>query len=665
MLGMGGPGGQLLGPRGGGPGAGLPFAGIPPELIARAKKILDSEPDHPDDAIPFSHVHDPGAPFTLRSFLGSHRRAMVVAFALVVAETLATQAGPLLTQIAIDHGIGERSTGTLATVGAAYLVAVAVNVVASSARIAFTGRLGERLLFELRLRVFSQLQRLSLDFFTGEKAGRLMTRMTSDIEALSALFQDGLVNLAVQGLTLAVITTVLVSMSPKLTLITVALVVPVMLAMTLWFRKASDVGYARVRDRIAEVMADLQEGLAGIRIVTAHNRRRHNVVQHDNVIGAHRDANLYTARVGAFYGPGTEAVGVTGQALVLLLGGRMVLDGSLTLGELTAFVLYLNAFFAPVQQLVQLYTTYQSGQAAVTKLRDLLGSAPSVPERPDAVELPPVEGGIELDRVTFGYAADHPVLRDVSLRIAPGETFALVGPTGAGKSTIAKLVTRFYDPQAGRVLIDGHDLRDVTLESLRRQLGVVPQEPFLFHGTIRDNIGFAAPDADDEELLAACRAVGIDDLLDRLPAGLDTPVHERGSSLSAGERQLLALARAFLARPRVLVLDEATSNLDLRSEATIERALDVLLEGRTAIVIAHRLATAMRADRIAVVDEHGIVELGSHDELVAAGGHYAELYRTWISHTTTETLDAPAAGGSGDVSADVAPPAGGPDDRRT
>jgi ATP-binding cassette subfamily B protein len=665
MLGMGGPGGQLLGPRGGAPGSGLPFAGIPPELIARAKKILDSEPDHPDDAVPFSHVHDPGAPFTLRSFLGSHRRAMALAFALVVAETLATQAGPLLTQIGIDHGIGERSTGTLAAVGVAYLVAVVVNVAASSARIAFTGRLGERLLYELRLRVFSQLQRLSLDFFTGEKAGRLMTRMTSDIDALSALFQDGLVNLAVQGLTLAVITTVLVSMSPTLTLVTVVLVVPVMLAMTLWFRKASDVGYARVRDRIAEVMADLQEGLAGIRIVTAHNRRRHNVVQHDNVIGAHRDANLYTARVGAFYGPGTEAVGVTGQALVLLLGGRMVLDGSLTLGELTAFVLYLNAFFAPIQQLVQLYTTYQSGQAAVTKLRDLLGSPPSVPERPDAVELPPVEGGIELDGVTFGYDADRPVLHDVSLRIAPGETFALVGPTGAGKSTIAKLVTRFYDPQAGRVLIDGYDLRDVTLESLRRQLGVVPQEPFLFHGTIRDNIGFAAPGADDAELLAACRAVGIDDLLDRLPAGLDTPVHERGSSLSAGERQLLALARAFLARPRVLVLDEATSNLDLRSEATIERALDVLLEGRTAIVIAHRLATAMRADRIAVVDGHGIVELGSHDELVASGGHYAELYRTWISHTTTESLDTPATAGSAGVSADVAPPAGGPDDRPT
>jgi ATP-binding cassette, subfamily B, bacterial len=418
-------------------------------------------------------------------------------------------------------------------------------------------------------------------------------------------------------------------------------VVPVMVALTLWFRSASDRGYTHVRDKIAEVLADLQESLSGIRVIAAHNRRRHNVVHHDNVVGEHLDANLYTAKVGAIYGPGTEVVGVFGQAMIVAVGGSMVLDGRLTLGELTAFVLYVTAFFAPIQQLVQLYNTYQQGQAAVGKLRDLLGTAPSVPEQPDATGLPPVTGDIRLERVTFGYQPERPVLRDLSLHIRPGETFALVGPTGAGKSTIAKLVTRFYDPQGGRVLIDGHDLRHVTFDSLRRQLGVVPQEPFLFHGTIRDNIAFARPDSSDDELHEACRLAGLDELVDRLPGGLHSPVHERGSSLSSGERQLLALARAFVARPRVLVLDEATSNLDLQSEAKIERALDVLLEGRTAIVIAHRMATAMRADRIGVVDQGNLLEVGSHAELVARGGRYAAMYRTWMAHRSSEAAHPP------------------------
>jgi ATP-binding cassette subfamily B protein len=632
--------------------AGLPFAGIPPELAARAERILAREPEHPEPEVVFAQTpaEDERRPFTLRTFLWPHRRALAVAFVLVVVETLALQAGPLLTQIGIDRGIVEGDLGVLVAVAGAYLGTISVNVVAGGARVAYTGRLGERLLYRLRLRVFTHLQRLSLDFFTGERAGRLMTRMTSDIDALAMLFQDGLVNLAVQGLTLVVITMALFVMSPTLAAIVLVGVVPVMLALTWWFRGASDRGYAAVRDRIAEVLADLQESLSGIRIITAHNRRRHNVVHHDNVLGEHLDANLVTARVGAIYGPASEAVGVLGQAMILGIGGWMVLDARLTLGELTAFLLYLTAFFAPIQQLVQLYNTYQQGQAAVAKLRDLLGTGPSVPERPDAVELPPVQGAIGLEGVTFGYDPDRPVLHDVTLHIAPGETFALVGPTGAGKSTIAKLVTRFYDPQAGTVRIDGHDLRDVTFASLRRQLGVVPQEPFLFHGTVRDNIAFARPDAPDDELAEACRLTGLDELVDRLPDGLDSPVHERGASLSSGERQLLALARAFLARPRVLVLDEATSNLDLRSEAKVERALDVLLEGRTAIVIAHRLATAMRADRIAVVDDGGIVELGTHDELVALGGRYAAMYEAWRRHATADGVvedagDGPGAGG--------------------
>jgi ATP-binding cassette subfamily B protein len=321
----------------------------------------------------------------------------------------------------------------------------------------------------------------------------------------------------------------------------------------------------------------------------------------------------------------------------------------LTVGELTAFILYLSQLFQPIQQLVQLYNTYQQGQAAITKLRTLFDTSPTVLESADATELPPIKGDIRLVDVEFGYDPTDPVLRDVNLHISPGETVSFVGATGAGKSTIAKLVTRFYDPTAGHIYIDDIPLESVTIQSLRRQLGVVPQEPFLFSGTIRDNVAFARPDATDEEVLEAIDAVGLSELMERLPFGIDTAVHERGQSLASGERQLIALARAFLAGPRVLVLDEATSNLDLKSETMVEKALDRLLEGRTAILIAHRLTTAMRADRIVVVDAGRIIEIGPHDMLIEQGGRYAEMFATWSrqyeeEHVGAIPVDEPEAG---------------------
>ena len=613
--------------------AGLPFAGMPSELAERAEQILATEPDHPSPTVEFQQRPGTADRFTLRSFLGPHRRSLTLAALLVVIETVAFQAGPLLIQIGLDRAIVPRRFDLLLWVALAYVAAIVVNATVSRTRILFTGRLGERLMYQLRVKVFSHLQRQSLDFYTEQKMGVLMTRMTSDIDALSALFQDGLVNLAVQMLTLLVITVVLVILDPTLAAITLLAVVPAMVVLTVWFRQASERTYRDVRDKIAAVLADLSESLAGMRIIAANNRRRHNVIHHANVVGEHRDANVKASTVGAIYGPANEAVGIVGQAVLLIIGGRMVLDGQLTVGELFAFLLYLTAFFAPIQQLVQLYNAYQAGQSAVQKLRELLATDPTVVEAADAVELPPIEGRIELDGVRFGYDPDAPVLHDLSLVIEPGEMVAVVGPTGAGKSTVAKLVTRFYDPDAGAVCIDGHDLRAVTLHSLRSQLGVVPQEPFLFNRSVRDNIAFARPDATDAEVMEACRAVGIEDLIGRLDDGLDSFVHERGSSLSSGERQLLALARAFLARPRVLILDEATSNLDLASETRIERALDVVLEGRTSIVIAHRLATAMRADRIAVIRDGRLAEIGSHDDLVANEGHYAAMFASWEAHT--------------------------------
>ena len=637
---MGGGGGHFGGPPRGAPGsgpqAGLPFAGIPPELQERVDALLASEPEATEVHVPFSHSDYDRRPLNLRSILAPHWVALLGAFLLVVIETAAMQIGPLLTQIGIDDGIGEGNRDVIIAVAAIYLLSIGVNLVVSRIRVAWSGRVGERLMYALRVRVFAHFQRLDVAFFTEEKAGRLMTRMTSDIESLTQLFHDGLIQMIVQGLTLVFVVVVLFTYDVELALVTLLVIVPAMVAMTIWFRSESDKGYEAVRERIADVMAHLQESLSGVRIVAAHNRQRQNVVEHRNIAGDYRRANDHTAMLGAVYGSGSEVVAIVGQALVLLIGGRMVLDGELTLGQLTAFVLYLNTFFAPIQQMVTLYNTYQSGQAAVAKLRELLATEPTTAERPDAVDLPPIQGEIRFEDVEFAYVPGTPVLTDVDLTIREGEVFALVGPTGAGKSTIASLVTRFYDPTRGTVRIDGHDLRDVTLRSLRRQLGIVPQEPFLFGGSIRDNIAFARPDASDDEVMEACRAVGIEDLVERLPDGIHTPCHERGVSLSSGERQLLALARAFLARPRVLVLDEATSNLDLRSEAKIERALDTLLEGRTAIIIAHRLATAMRADRIAVVDRGRIVELGSHDELVALGGQYAEMYATWERHSAGE-----------------------------
>jgi ATP-binding cassette subfamily B protein len=631
---IGGLGGTGAGGRDRRQGTSTPFAGIPDELAAGVATLEAGEPVRPEPDEPFSQAPDSGR-LTLWSLLSGRPGLLVAAAFAVLLEALLLQSGPFLVQIGIDHGIVAREVPWLIFAAVAFLASVILTALASGVRIRASGRLSAYATRDLRVRVFAHLQRLSLDFYTREKAGVTMTRMTSDVEALQHLLSEGFAQFLIHGLTMVVVTGVLIHYDATLTAITLLLVIPPLLVLSLWFRKAADVGYNRQRDTIAALFTHLSESLYGVRVITAHNQRDRSVAEHREVVGGYRDANDHTGRINAVYGPGTSVIGLLGLAALLLIGGRMVLNGTLTIGELTAFVLYLNAFFQPVQQLVQLYTNYQQARAALGKLRGLLRTSPSVRERIGASPLPPAEGAIELRRITFGYDATRPVLRDVNLRITPGETVACVGPTGAGKSTLAKLVARLYDPDAGAVLIDGHDLRDVTLDSLHRQVGVVPQEPFLFAGTLRDNIAFARPDAPAELVEAAVDAVGLRDLVDRSPDGLNTILHERGQSVSSGERQLIALARVFVAEPRVVVLDEATSSLDLRSELRVEAAIQRLLEGRTAILVAHRLSTARRADRVIVVDAGGIVEQGTHAELVTAGGHYAAMYATWESHTAT------------------------------
>jgi ATP-binding cassette subfamily B protein len=438
---------------------------------------------------------------------------------------------------------------------------------------------------------------------------------------------DGITTLVVQGLTFVGVIVILFGYDWKLALVAFG-VFPFLALATAAFRVASAGAYRRTREKVANVLAALQETISGIRVVQGFGRQEPAAEAFRAVNDEYREANMRTIRISASYFPAVEFLTAIGTAMVLMFGGWRVLDGSLTIGVLVAFLGYVVVFFDPIQQLSQLYGTFQSAMAALEKTLGVLETKPTMVDRPGAMDLPAISGAIALRDVTFGYL-EEPVLRDVNLEIRAGETVALVGPTGAGKSTLAKLIARFYDPDHGAVSIDGHDLREVTQGSLRAQLGIVPQEGFLFSGTVAENLRFARPDATDEQLRAACAAVGAMEFVEALPAGFDTQIEERGSRLSAGQRQLLAFARALVADPALLILDEATSSVDLRTEARIEEALATLLTGRTSIVIAHRLSTIRDADRIVVVEGGRVVEQGSHDELLATGGRYAQLYTDW------------------------------------
>jgi ATP-binding cassette subfamily B protein len=576
-------------------------------------------------------------------------RAALTLVALLLG-TAASLAPPLLAKAAIDDGIGKHDTNTLALVVGAFLVAAALVWAMSYVQTYLVGWVGQRALADLRIRIFTHLQTLPIGFYDSRPAGVLISRMTNDVEALDSLVTDSVVTLFQSGLTLLGTVGILLVLDVKLALLTF-LVLPLVLAGSLWFRIVSAGAFRRTRETIGAITSDLQETLSGIRVVRSFAQERRHVARFTELNEDNSDANMTTVRLNAAYFPTVETLSGVAQAMIVLYGGLQAIEGHVTVGTVVAFVAALSNLFEPIQQLSQLYATYQSGMAALEKIFQLLDVRPDLEDRHGAFELGRIRGEVEFEDVSFSYArrpvkraAPEPgaappepepeqvlALDHVSLSIPPGQTVALVGATGAGKSTMAKLVARFYDPTEGRVLVDGHDLRDVASSSLRSQMGIVPQEAFLFSGTVAENIAFGRPDADESQIRAAAAAVGAEEFISELAHGYDSEVGERGSHLSAGQRQLIAFARALIADPRILVLDEATSNVDLHSEARIEKGLRRLLAGRTSIVIAHRLSTIRQAGRIVVLEHGRIAEQGTHDELIEAEGRYFELYRDWAA----------------------------------
>jgi len=568
-------------------------------------------------------------------------RRVAGAVAMVMVWTATVLAGPYLVKYGIDQGIGDRDAGKLNAAIVAYVVVAVLAYVSNRAQITLISRVGERFLQSLRVRVFDHLQGLSMPFYDRSKAGVLVSRMTSDVDSLSELIQMGLSMFVANGLLLVVSLVVLLSVSWQLMLVCAVALPPVILA-SVKFQRDSNDAYLDVRDRIGTTLSHLQEGIAGVRVVQAFAREDVEVDRFAEGNQELYDSHMRSVVISAWYLPVIELAGWGTTALALGVGGWWVHEGMLTVGTVAFFVLTLSNLFEPLQQLSQLFNMVQSAGAGLHKLYELLDTPVDVPERPGAVDLP-ATGDIVVDDVSFAYGDGPRVLRDVTLSIPEGSRLALVGPTGAGKSTLAKLAARLYDPTDGHVRFGGIDLRDATLASLRGRIVVIPQEGFLFNGTIRDNVRLARAGATDAEVDDALRAVGAYERFAGLPEASDTEVRERGSRLSAGEKQLVSLARAALADPAVLVLDEATSSLDPGTEALVERAVDRLLEGRTVVVIAHRLSTAERADMVGVVDGGELVELGTHAELVARGGAYSRLYATWVAGTGADGSVQPSA----------------------
>ncbi len=570
----------------------------------------------------------------LALLLAPYKGRVAIMFVALIIGTGAALAPAPLAKKAIDDGIKAGNEGVLDVVVIAFIVSALLVWIGTYVQTYFTGWVGQRALQDLRIEIFGHLQRQPVAFYERKPAGVLISRMTNDVEALNALVTDSVTTLFTAGLTLIGSVVILLLLDAQLAGL-VFLIFPVLFIASVIFRIASADAYKLTRETIGSITAYLQESLSGIRVVKSFAQEARHRGQFAVLNAGNRDANLKTVTLNATYFPAVEFVSALGTVLVILYGGYQASDtgGAAEIGTLTAFIFALNGFFDPIGQLSQVYTTYQSGMAALDKIFELLDEEPTLEDGPDARELPsPLRGELRFEDVSFAYKTDAGIegaLSDIDLTVPPGQTVALVGATGAGKSTFAKLVARFYDPTSGRILVDGLDLRNIRIGSLREQLGIVPQEAFLFSGTVAENVAFGRENATREQVEGAVQTVGAAEFIGRLEHGLDTQVGERGVQLSAGQRQLLAFARALVADPRMLILDEATSNVDLHTEGQIEIALRRLLQGRTAIVIAHRLSTIRQAGRIVVLDGGRIIEQGTHEELLEAEGAYWSLYRDW------------------------------------
>lgn len=547
---------------------------------------------------------------------------------LMVTTALTGLVGPYLTQVAIDRFVAEGDPAGLDLVALAFLATALLNWWSSYGQTYIVSFVGQSIIYDLRDRMFRHLQRLSFRFFDSMATGRIMSRLMSDVDAINQLVSSGLVSLFADSLVLVTIMATMLWMNWRLALVSF-ITIPTLLVVLRIFRGWMRDAFMTMRRRAADMNAHLAEAIAGIRVTQAYGREARNQQQFDDINERFRQANLGAVRVWATMMPSIELVSAFGVTLVLWYGGVLLRGGTadVTVGQVAAFILYLNRFFMPIRDLSQVFNVFQAAVVSAERVAELLDQQPEIVDRPGARDLPRVAGRVEFRNVVFGYEPGQVVLKGINLRAEPGETIALVGPTGAGKSSIINLLARFYEPQEGQVLVDGVDLTTVTQRSWRSQLGIVLQDTFLFSGTIRENIRYGRPDATDEEVEAAARAVGAHEFITRLEKGYDTEVHERGAKLSVGQRQLIAFARALCADPAVLILDEATSNIDTHTESVIQSALQTLLRGRTAFVIAHRLSTIRSADRIYYIEDGQITEQGRHEELLALGGRYAELYR--------------------------------------
>ncbi len=568
----------------------------------------------------------------LLDLMRPHRRLIWIMIGLLLVQTAAGMAGPYLVKLGIDNGIPPLLAGrdghVLIAVAVAFAVSAASEFIGKLWFIRLSGRVGQAMLLDLRRRVYQHFQRLSVGFHERYTSGRVIARLTSDMDSISELVDGGIDDLVISALSVVSVAVVLLILDPALALVTL-IAFPFLLVLSRWFQQSSARAYRRTREAVALVIVHFVESMGGVRAVHAFRREPRNQEILEAVNEDYRRANLTAFRLIALFSPGIKLIGNVTIGVVLTYGGWRAVHGQTEVGVLAAFLLYLRRFFEPMQELAQFYNSLQSATAALEKLSGVLAEPAGVPEPATPTALPDAAGRLTFTDVRFSYRADRPVLSTLDLTIPAGQTVALVGATGAGKTTIAKLIARFYDPTAGAVALDGVDLRQLTDVDLRRAIVMVTQENFLFSGTVADNIRFGRPDATDAEVRAAAAAIGADTFIRDLPDGYDTDVRKRGGRLSAGQRQLVAFARAFLADPAVLILDEATSSLDIPSERLVQRALRTILADRTAIVIAHRLSTVEIADRVLVLDAGRVVEDGPPTDLIADGGRYATLHQQW------------------------------------